>query len=252
MDFDYLKLVLNDFTLKQLFIINWLNNNLDNNMQDRNEQILNILREHSTEQLKEWTTVKIGQALMAINELGFLNRNEEKELDVNLRSYLTVKKRVNVIIEPYVKKCCGKHLHMTIGRNITVFAINKSYAAAIMNGVCQTCDRKYLHNYFIAGKQKFVTTESIFNSRLIYFGGEYAYESSLIKSLSNSILYLHCGFENFCKYYNETKNQTLDKIIHDQSSLSPTRLQDFWFLYNFVTFSFFYTKTTTIQIVFSW
>jgi hypothetical protein len=252
MDFDYLKIVLNDFTLKQMFIINWFNNNLDKNIQDRHSKILHLLRRCCDEDLKEWTTLKLEQALMAINELGFLSRNEEKELNASLCSYLTVGKYANTIAEPYVQKCCSIKLDMNIGRNITVFSINNSYSGAVMNGYCQICKRKYSHNYFINDKKKFVTYESMFNSHLIYLGGEYAYEKSLIKWLSNSILYLHSGFENFSKCYNETRKTTCDNLDHNEGDMSPTRIQDFWFLYNFVTFSFFYTNKKILKIPLGW
>ena len=39
-DFDYLKIVLDDFTLKQLFVINSLDNKLDKNIPGRNAKIL--------------------------------------------------------------------------------------------------------------------------------------------------------------------------------------------------------------------
>jgi hypothetical protein len=54
MDFEYLKMVLNDFTLKQLSIIKWLNNNLDKNMEDRNGNILHLLRKYCNKELNEW------------------------------------------------------------------------------------------------------------------------------------------------------------------------------------------------------
>jgi hypothetical protein len=77
----------------------------------------------------------------------------------------------------------------------------------------------------------------------VYFGGEYAYEKPLIKWLSNAILYLHSGFENFCKCYNETRKATHNNLDYNEGSLSPTRMQDFWFLY---------TKSTELRIPFSW
>jgi hypothetical protein len=141
---------------------------------------------------------------------------------------------------------------MKIGRNITVFNIKNSYPATLINGVCHVCGKKYSHNYFTDGKEKFVVYESIFDSHFVYLGGEYGYEKSLIKLLSNAILYLHSGFENFSKCYNETKNSTCNNLDDDEGNLSPTRIQDFWFLYNFITFSFFYINKKTLKIPFTW
>ena len=252
MDFDYLKAVLHDFTLKQLFVIHWLHNKLDKNMHDRSAKVLHLLRIHQNEELNEWTTLKIEQALMAIDELGFLNQNDEKYLAEDLCTYLTEEKCSNVILEPYVNKCCGNRLKMNTTRKITVFGIDNLYTAAIINGVCHICKRKYSHNYFIDGEEKFVTTESIFGSSLVYMGGDYGYDKSLIKWLSNSVLYLHSGFENFCKCYNETRKWTCNNPSSNEENISPTRLQDFWFLYNFVIVSFFYTDRTAIKIPSSW
>ena len=252
MDFEFVKLVLNDFTLKQLSTISWLNNKLDKNIQHRNEHILQVLREHCAQHLNDWTPVKIGLALIAIDELGFLNQQEENELNESLRIHLEAKNCANTILEPYVKKCCGGQLKVSERRNIKVFGINKSYIGMIRNGECSICGKKYSHNYFTMGEQKFVTYESVFSCNVVYFGGEYAYEHSLMKALSNSVLYLHCGFENYCKCYNETKKWTITKLHDDSSNLSPTRLQDFWFLYNFVTFAFFYTEVTIANIPYTW
>jgi hypothetical protein len=253
MDFDYLKIVLNDFTLKQLFIINWLDNNLDKNLQHRNEKILRLLSEHCNESLHDWTALKIGQALMAINELGFLNQSEIKKLDSTLCTYLLIEKCPNTIVKPFVKECCDKKLDMKLERNITIFTISKSYPATMMNGTCNVCRRKYSNNYYIDGKQKFVTYESIFGNELVYFGGAYGYAQSLIKWLSNSIQYLYSGFENFSKCYNATQKWMVDNLGHkNEANLSPTRIQDFWFLYNFVTISFFYTNKKILKITSTW
>ncbi|CAM2728125.1 unnamed protein product [Rotaria socialis] len=248
MDFEYFRMVLNDFTMKELLIINWLDNNLDKSINDRQSKILYLLLEFCDDDMKEWTILKVEQALMAINELGFLNRNEEKKLDICLRTYLRSEKCSNIIVTPFVKICCGSRLNMSTGRNITVFNNNNSYIATIMTGYCEECKRKYSHNYFIEDKQKFVTHESILDSQIVYLGGEYAYEKTLIKLLSNSILYLHSGFENFTKCYNETKNSNTNNLDSNEGNLSPTRLQDFWFLYNFVTFSFFYANSEQLKI----
>jgi hypothetical protein len=252
MDFDYLKIVLNDFTLKQLFVINWLNNNLDPNLQYRNEKILRLLSEHCNDHLHDWTALKIDQALMAINELGFLNRKEVKQLDSMLCNLLTMEKCTNTIVKPFVNECCNKKLHMTFGRNVTIFNINNSYPATMMTGTCNRCKKKYSHNYFTDGKQRFVTYASVFNNSLVYFGGKYGYEKSLIKWLSNSILYLYSGFENFSKCYNATQKWLGNYLDNIDGKLSATLIQDFWFLYNFVTISFFYTNTTTLKITSTW
>ncbi|CAF1466501.1 unnamed protein product [Adineta steineri] len=124
MDLDYLELVLNDFTLKQLYIVNWLNNHLDKNIEGRHSKILNILREYHGTSLNDWTPLKIEQALMVVNELGFLNRNEEAVLNKNLKVHLKKVKASNISIEPYVKTCCDTQLKIKSGRDITVFGIN--------------------------------------------------------------------------------------------------------------------------------
>ena len=252
MDFDYLKVVLNDFTMKQVFVIHWLHNNLDKNMHDRNARILHLLQMHLNDELNGWTTLKIEHALMAIDELRFLNKNDEKQLAEDLCTYLTKEKCSNVILQPYVNKCCDSRVKKNIGRKITVFGINNIYTTTIINGVCHTCKRKYSHNYFIEDEEKFVTTESIFGPSLVYMGGDYGYEKSLIKWLSNSILYLHSGFENFCKCYNETRKWTCNDRSSNEENISPTRVQDFWLLYNYVIVSFFYTDKTVIKIPSSW
>ncbi len=252
MDFDYLKIVLNDFTLKQLFFINWFNNNLDQNLQHRNEKILHLLRKHCDEDLHDWTPLKIDQALMAINELGFLNRSEVKQLESNLCAYLTMEKCPNTILKPYINECCEKKLDMSFGRNVTIFGISNSYPATIMKGTCNICKKEYSHNYFTDGEQRFVTYQSIFGNEIVHFGGNYGYEKSLIKWLSNSILYLYSGFENFCKCYNATQKWVGNNLDGIERKLSPTRIQDFWFLYNFVTISFFYTNTAVLKITSNW
>ena len=252
MDLECLQMVLNDFTVKQLSIISWLDSNLDKNMEDRNVNILNLLRKYCNEELDEWTTLKIEHALMAIGELKLLNRNEEKELAEELHNYLTTNKCSNNIIEPYVNKCCSNKLKMSLGKIITIFGINKSCTATTMCGLCEICKRKYFHNYFIDGKEKFVTCESIDHGQLIYMGGIYGYEKPFLKWLSNSILYLYSGFQNFCKCFNETKRWTCNSSHQNEENLSPTCLQDFWFLYNFITISFFYTNRTILKIPFTW
>jgi hypothetical protein len=120
-------------------------------------------------------TLKIEHALMAIGELKFLNRNEEKELAEELHAYLTINKCSNKIVEPYVNKCCDNKLKMSVGRIITIFGINNSYTATTLSELCQICKRKYFHNYFIDGKEKFVTRESIVHGQLVYMSGEYGY-----------------------------------------------------------------------------
>lgn len=252
MDFEYLKMVLNDFTIKQLFVINWLNNSLDININNRSSTILYLLLQFYDEDMKIWTPLKVEQALMAIGELEFLNRMEEKKLDGILRTYLISEKCSNNFVQPYINKCCGSNLKMIVGRNITVFNNSESYIATTRDGYCEACKRKYSHNFFIEDKQKFVTYESIVNSELIYFGGDYAYEKFLIKWLSNCILYLHSGFENFAKCYNETRKSMRSNFNSDTENLSPTRIQDFWFLYNFVILSFFYTNKRMLKIPHSW
>lgn len=49
---------------------------------------------------------------MAINEIGFLKRDDEDELDTDLRTYLTKEKCANIILKPYVQTCCDKELVM--------------------------------------------------------------------------------------------------------------------------------------------
>ena len=252
MDFEYLHMVLNDFTMKQLLSVNWFNNNLDANIDNRQSKILYLLKEYFDEDLKGWTTLKVEQALMAIEEIGLLGRNEEKKLEMCLLTYLKSEKCSNTIVTPFVEVCCGESLSKSIGRNISVFSNDKSYNATLMDGHCVRCKRKYSHNYYIEERQKFVTYESVLESKIMYFGGDYAYEKPLINYLSNSILYLHSGFENFTKCYNETKKSHPNDIYCNQENLSPTRLQDFWFLYNFITFSFFYGDSKILKIPRSW
>lgn len=252
MDFEYLRIVLNDFTMKQLFVINWLNNKLNDSIGNRSTKILHLLNEYCPNDLKGWTALKVDQALMAISELGFLNRDEEKKLNDNLYAYLNSEKCSNNILRPCIETCCGSRLKMSPGRNITVFNNNQSYIAMLPIGDCERCRRKYSHNYFLENKQKFITNESIFDKQVMYFGGGYGYEKSFIKWLSNSILYLHSGFENFAKCYNETKKLACTSLQSGEESLSPTRLQDFWFLYNYIVFSFFYTDVKILRIPDSW
>ena len=109
-------------------------------------------------------------------------------------------------MKPYVTECCNKKLNMNFRRTVTVLNISNSYLATITSGICELCKRKYFHNYFIHGKEKFVTVESIFDRDVVYLGGDYAYEKTLIKWLLNSIFYLYTAFENFSKFYNDTKN----------------------------------------------
>ena len=139
-----------------------------------------------------------------------------------------------------MKICCNKILNISIGRNITIFSINKSFRGTIMSGICQTCKRKYSHNYLIANKQKFVTYESVFKQPVSIF--------LVVIMLMNTHLLNGCpiqfyicivGFENFRKCYNDTKKWVVDNLEGEGGNLSPTRVQDFWFLYNFITISFF-------------
>jgi hypothetical protein len=251
MDFVYLELVLQDFTLKQLSMINWFNNNLDENIHDRYSKILDLLRETTGTDLTDWTPLKIQQGLMAAKELGILSRDQEKDMRIKLKTYLVSSESANSSIEPYAKTCCGSDLKIVSGRNITVFGTNYSYASKTMAGICNNCDKRYSHNFFINDKEKIVTRESFSNNNIIYFGGNYAYEKSFIKSLTNSIMYLYSGFENFTKCFNATK-QSLAEKLDDDSLLSPARVQDFWFTYNFINCSFFYTKDQAIKIPSSW
>lgn len=175
---------------------------------------------------------------MAIEELEFLNKQQENKLNEQLHDYLTMKKCSNDIIKPYAKSCCNKDLSMCNERNITVFSIDRSYCATTMIGFCQSCKRKYLHNYSVHNRQKFVTHHSIFDSKIVCFGGDYGYEKSLIKWLSNSILYLHNEFENFSKCYNESKKSICNNRNYSSVKVSPAIIQDFWFLSNFTTIFF--------------
>ena len=252
MDLDYLELVLKDFTLKQLYIINWLNNQLEKNIEGRHSKIWDVLREYCGAVLNGWTPLKVEQALMAVSELGFLNRNNETELNKCLKTHLTKVKTANISIEPYVKTCCGIQLKIKPGRDITVFGMNKSYLSTTMNGDCSICHKRYAHNFFISGKERFVTYESVCGSQIIYFGGDYGYEKSFIKWLTNSIMYLYSGFENFAKCYNATKDSCCHEIDDNGAILSPTRIQDLWFLYNYIISSFFYMEISILKIPFSW
>ena len=206
MDFTYLKLVLHDFTLNQLFIINWFNNNLDKNWKDRISIMPDLLNECDPMAKEKWSIIKIEQVLMVIDGLGFLNKEKENDLQSKLHNYFASKQRPDAKVEPYIKHCCNKKLKMLQGRNITVFNINGSYRSTMVNGYCEKCQKKYSHNYFIEKGGKYVTCNSIFNDNLIYFGGDYAYEKDLIQWLSNCILYLYSGFENFTNCYNATNN----------------------------------------------
>ena len=252
MDFAYLQVVLMDFTLKQLFVIHWFDKNLDKDMPDRHARILDLLREYCDEDFKDWKSIRINQALMAINELGFLDRNEEKNLNEKLATYLRSERCSSTIVGPYIETCCDSRLKMNPGRKLIIFGMNHSYTGRAMIGDCSTCKRKYSHNYYVVNKEKFVTHQSIVNSRLVHLGGDYAYEKTLITWLTNSVLYLHAGFENFSKCYNQTKRSVFDRIDYDEGEMSPTRIQDFWFLYNFIMFSFFYADINVLKIPVNW
>ena len=252
MDFDYLQVVLSDFTLKQLFVIHWFDKNLDEGTQDRHSRILDLLREYCEEDFKDWKSIRISQALMAINELGFLGRNEEKNLDEKLRTYLRSEKCSSTVVGPYIETCCDSRLKMSTGRKLTIFGMNHTYTGTAMIGDCGACKRKYFHNYYIVNKEKFVTRKSIFGSRLVHLGRDYVYDKTLITWLTNSILYLHAGFENFSKCYSQTKKLVFDRVDYDEGDMSPTRIQDFWFLYNFIVFSFFYADINVLKIPVNW
>ena len=86
MDFTYLKLVLHDFTLNQLFIINWFNNNLDKNWEDRISIMSDLLNECDPMAKEKWSIIKIEQALMVIDELRFLNKEKENDLQSKLHN----------------------------------------------------------------------------------------------------------------------------------------------------------------------
>ena len=167
MDFNYLKLVLHDFTLNELFIINWFNNNLDNNLEDRISIMSDLLNECDPMAKEKWSIVKIEQTLMVIDELGFLNREKENDLQSKLRNYFTSKERPDIKAESYIKHCCNKKLKMLQGRNITAFKINGSYRSTMVNAYCEKYQKKYSHNYFIEKGEKYVTCNSIFNDNLI-------------------------------------------------------------------------------------
>ncbi|CAF1039382.1 unnamed protein product [Adineta ricciae] len=247
-DIDYLQLVLSDFTLKQLFYINWFNNNLDIGVANRNMKIIELLRECTGDKLEKWTSITIEQSLMAINGLDFLSRTEEILLDAKLRTYLTSKDCSDTIIEPYVQKCCDTSLTIAFGRKITIFKMDRTYTGTIAHGNCSKCMKQYSHNYFMDQGKKYVTYNSIFNSDLIYLGGNYGYDKQFIVWLSNSILYLYSGFENFAKCYNATNNVFWNTNGIICINLCPARIQDFWFLYNFINISFFYNQPTILEI----
>lgn len=251
MDFIYLELVLQDFTLKQLSMINWFNNNLDDNVQDRYSKILDLLRQAVDVDLTDWTPLKIKQGIMAATELGFIGRDQERKMRTELKSYLMSSKTANNSIKPYTNRCCSSDLKIVSGRNIKVFGVYYSYTSKTMTGICAKCNSRFSHNFLINDKGKFVTRESFSNNNIIYFGGDYAYERSFIQLLTNSIIYLYSGFENFTKCFNATK-QSSSGQFDDDSSLSPTRIQDFWFVYNFINCLFFYTENQEIKIPSSW
>ncbi|CAF1413325.1 unnamed protein product, partial [Adineta steineri] len=215
---------------------------------NRNTIIIDLLRECTGEKLEQWTPITIEQSLMAINALGFLNRVEEKLLDTKLNTYLTSKGCSNMIVEPYIKKCCDTKLKMIIGRKIIIFKIDGSYTGTLTYGNCLKCMKQYSHNYFMYQDKKYVTYDSVFSSNLVYLGGNYGYDKKFIRWLSNSILYLYSGFENFAKCYNATNNQISKTVDTANINLCPTRIQDFWFLYNFINISFFYTESTILQV----
>ena len=251
MNLDRLEPVLKDFTLKQLYIINWLNNQLDKNIEGRHSKILDVLLEYCVTALNDWTPLKVEQALMAVSKLGFLNRNDETKLSECLKIHLAKVKTINISMEPYVKTC-GIQLKIKSGRDITAFGMNKSYLSTTMNGDCSICHKRYAHNFFISGKERFVTHESVCRSQIIYFGGDYRYEKSFIKWLTNSIMYLYSGFENFAKCYNATKESHCHEIDDNGAMLSPTRIQDLWFVYNYIISLFFYMEISILKIPFSW
>ena len=142
MDFTYLKLVLHDFTLNQLFIINWFNNNLDKNWEDRISITSDLLNECDPMEKEKCSIIKIEQALMVIDELGFLNKEKENDLQSKLHNYFASKQRPDTKVEPYIKHYCNKKLKMLQGRNITVFNINGSYRSMMVNGYCEKCQKK--------------------------------------------------------------------------------------------------------------
>lgn len=251
MDIVYLELVLQDFSLKQLSIINWFNNNLDENIQDRHSKILDLLRLTVDTDLSDWTPLKIQQGIMAAKELDFISRQQDEDMVLKLKSYMTSRKIPNASLSPYAKICCNSDLKISSGRNVKVFSLISSYAAKVMVGTCTKCDKRYSHNFLISNDERIVTREAFSNSGIIYFGGEYAYEKCLIDMLTNSIMFLYSGFENFTKCYNATKESSSDNFI-DDSVLSPTRIQDFWFLFNFIGCTFFYTDQGAVRIPRTW
>ena len=79
MDFNYLKLVLTDFTLKQLFIIHWLDNKLDKNVPtSQRNNITYFLRTHCNQDLKEWTTLTIRTSIDG-NQRSGISRSKRSE-----------------------------------------------------------------------------------------------------------------------------------------------------------------------------
>ncbi|CAF0983908.1 unnamed protein product [Adineta ricciae] len=189
---------------------------------------------------------------MAINGLGFLSRTEETLLDAKLRTYLASKDCSDTIIEPYVQNCCDTRLTIAFGGKITIFKMDRTYTGIIAHDNRSKCMRQYSHNYFMDQRKKYVTYSSIFNSDLIYLGGNYGYDKQFIVWLSNSILYLYSGFENFAKCYNATNNVFWNSNGIIYINQCPTRIQDFWFLYNFINISFFYTQPTILEIPSNW
>ena len=93
MDFTYLKLVLHDFTLNQLFIVNWFNNNLDKNLEDRVSIISDLLNACDPMAKEKWSKIKTKETFLVIGESGFLNREKENNLQNKLRNYFTSRKR---------------------------------------------------------------------------------------------------------------------------------------------------------------
>ncbi|CAF4032595.1 unnamed protein product [Rotaria magnacalcarata] len=225
-------------------MIHWFDKNLETNLPDRTSIMLDLLCQWDTKELKKWTTTLIQQSLMVINELGFLNQNEEKRLETQLNNYFTFKDQPRSIVEPFVDTCCNTAMKMIKGRTLLVFKMNGSCRMTLMNAYCYKCRRKYSNNYFIQNGEKYVTYESVFNRNLIYFGGDYAYEKELIRWLTNSILYLYSGFDNFSKCY----NASCLNINKSHVTMCATRIRDLWFLYQFVAVSFFYTREDNLKI----
>jgi hypothetical protein len=195
------------FKIKVIQLINDLNNRLDKCIQTRVKDIAIIVN----------STFKTNYTEATINEIiTRLNNGEMNDLfhtyDVDrlLSNYVENKiidtKATLVCLKPYTEKCfkCEQKLGNQFNQYVDVYDLNKVTKGGVYISFCTHCQYRYWPNHYeiMASGEKFVTPESIYNQKFIYFGGKKGYSLELLIHFTSLFLRQYTGFENFQHSFN--------------------------------------------------